>query len=177
MSQTLAELFDRCRQRDRAALEEMIRRFEPYARSVARAFVSRDDEVDDVVQEALLLVFLHLDEVRVPAAFPAWVRQVVRRVAHRSRKTIRLLPDEDDVIAQPIDLVEAAELRQQVRSAVASLRQVNRDAADLFYLQELDQNAIADQLRVPLGTVKRRLHDARSALRTLLSDHATDLPE
>ena len=50
----------------------------------------------------------------------------------------------------------------------AALPAATRDAAALYYLNQLDHHQVARALGVPAGTVKRRLHDARRTLRGLL---------
>ena len=59
-------------------------------------------------------------------------------------------------------------MRVFVRDALARLPQAGRETAERFYLREHTLREIADELDLPLGTVKRRLHDARHRLRDLL---------
>jgi RNA polymerase sigma-70 factor (ECF subfamily) len=70
----------------------------------------------------------------------------------------------------PAQTAERAELVVRVRDAVAALPRASRDAAEAFYLDGRDTAEVAQQLGVPLGTAKRRLHDARAKLRELLAD-------
>jgi bifunctional DNase/RNase len=62
-------------------------------------------------------------------------------------------------------VVEAAELADLVRKAVARLPQGQRDAVVLFYLTGLTYAEVAQELGVEISAVKARLHKARAALK------------
>jgi RNA polymerase sigma factor (sigma-70 family) len=65
--------------------------------------------------------------------------------------------------------LEAGELRRAVRGLVAELSQLHREAIELYYFQGYTVVEIAKFLDTPVGTVKRRLHDARKRLKDALS--------
>jgi RNA polymerase sigma-70 factor (ECF subfamily) len=62
---------------------------------------------------------------------------------------------------------------EQVHHALEQLPLLQREALTLFFLQELSLEEMAVLLGVPMGTVKSRLHYAKKAIRTILSqgDH------
>jgi RNA polymerase sigma-70 factor (ECF subfamily) len=68
-------------------------------------------------------------------------------------------------------VVEAAWIslrRSEVRSAVAGLSPVQREALELAYFGGLSYSEVAKRLRIPLGTAKTRLRDGIIQLRMLL---------
>jgi RNA polymerase sigma-70 factor (ECF subfamily) len=166
----LPGLLVRCRDGDRQAIERLVQRFYRYTLSLAHALVQEGPGAEDVVQEAMVTMLTHLNEVRDPQAFPGWLRQIVRTHANRIRRRGHLqlagfrLSDQ----VSPPNQAQLDELRHHVRSAIAQLPPAGQQTARLFYLDELDQSQIAHQLEIPLGTVKRRLHDARVKLRKIL---------
>jgi RNA polymerase sigma-70 factor (ECF subfamily) len=182
VAELLNELLARCRRGDRDAVAVLVARFDQYARAVAAALLDRRDaaSVDDVVQAAFVTVLLRLGDVRDAEAFPGWLRQVVRtevqRLARRRRgRPGHTTPATDLPAARepsPAEAAERSELAARVREAVAALPPAGRETVEAFYLDGRDQVDVADRLGVPLGTVKRRLHDARAKLRDLLADDA-----
>ena len=68
----------------------------------------------------------------------------------------------------PREQLDRERLRAVVRKAVESLPPASRVTTELYYFAEMKHSDIAEQLDVPVGTVKRRLHDARRMLRTVL---------
>jgi RNA polymerase sigma factor (sigma-70 family) len=124
---------------------------------------------EDAVQEAFLTAITRLEDLRAPAAFPGWLRQIVRTHATRARRRLdasnRPCARAVEPQPSPAHRAETEELMRLVRSALVSLPERLRETAELFYLNELDHHRVADVLDVPSGTVKRRLHDARRRLR------------
>jgi RNA polymerase sigma-70 factor (ECF subfamily) len=172
-AELLSELLDRCRRDERPAVERLVQRFHGYALSLARALVADPQRAEDVVQESMLIMLTRLSDVREPQAFAGWLRQIVRSQANRlarDRATAEMTGEPVDPHRSPLDRAQLDELRRLVRAAIAGLPPAGQQTARLFYLDELDQSQIARRLDVPLGTVKRRLHDARAKLRELLRD-------
>ena len=62
------------------------------------------------------------------------------------------------------------EERQYVQRAVDALPEKYRIVVLLYYMEELSVAQIASLLRVPVGTVKSRLHQARKLLRQQLTE-------
>jgi RNA polymerase sigma factor (sigma-70 family) len=167
----LPDLLARCRRGDRPAFDTLVRRFHAYAFSLATALVPTRDEADDAVQSAFVTVLTRVPDLRTPDAFPGWLRQIVRTECNRLTRGQRTTAIHDTLpspSSPPPDAVEHQELRTQIRRAVSDLPPAQREAAELFYLDELSQSDVARTLSIPEGTVKRRLFDARNTLRTTL---------
>lgn len=182
MGETLPELLARCRDGDEPAIGSLVRRFQPWATALASGILDDPDAAEDAVQEAFLVALDRLRDLREPEAFAGWFRQIVRTQAHRilrKRREVSSLDDADNLPAPPQsirDRLDAESLRQTVREALAALSTPSRQTAELFYLEEKSCAEIADTLRVPVGTVKRRLHDARNELRNLLLGSVDSTP-
>ncbi len=65
----------------------------------------------------------------------------------------------------PNEELERRDLRNQVMSAVGRLSKAQRETTTLFYIGDYSIRDIARMQEVPIGTIKRRLHDAREKLR------------
>ena len=175
MADLLEELLARCAKGDQEATAELVCRFLRYAMNLAVHILEDRHLAEDAVQEAFLTAFDRLEDLRTPAAFPGWLRQIVRTHATRARRrlesTNRLAERAVDRRLSPAEQIETEERKRQVRVALASLPDRSRETAELFYLNELDHYRVAEVLNVPTGTVKRRLHDARRHLRDQLAPY------
>ena len=186
----LERLIERAAGRDLDAFSELIQRFQHMAFGSALSFVRELQVAEDVVQEAFVAAWFALPTLAEPAAFPGWLRGIVRHCAYRvlRRKQLEALPlaVADDVPAGESGPDRRVEERQRVEGvlgAIAALAAPLREVVTLFYVHECSQQDIATFLDLPLTTVNNRLHAARVQLKrrmlTIVSDtlKAHQLPD
>ncbi|WP_329123260.1 RNA polymerase sigma factor [Streptomyces sp. NBC_01465] len=144
---------------DALAMDDLLELVTPYVRRLCAPIAPRDTA--DAVQEALIAVFRGLRGVRDPQAFYGWVRTVtVReavRVARRGAGEVALGDEEAARVS--------GELGVEVRDLLSRMSVQHRAVLVLREVEGLDERGIAAVLGVPEGTVKSRLHRARSAFR------------
>ncbi len=156
---------------DRAAFACLVARCQDLA--VATAYVRlRDPQLaEDAAQEAFADAFLHIAQLREPAAFPGWLRRIVMKHCDRLERRKRLPLTSLDAVEVPSQEAGAdgalgeREERARLRAAVEALPEAERLLVALHYLGGLDEAAVAEYLELPLSTVKKRLHGARRRLR------------
>ena len=113
-------------------------------------------------------------ELREPAKFLAWLRQVARNVCRMWRRRQHATPEPLDAVAEPEDLVAKAWFRQSelaeiVRMLLAQLSPTSREVLALHYLAGYSEAELAVACGVSPSTMKSRLHEAREqAKRELL---------
>jgi RNA polymerase sigma factor (sigma-70 family) len=153
------------------AFEEIVRRFQDLAFACACARLRDPALAEDAAQDAFLVAWQRLDQLREPAAFPGWIRRLVLTQCHRRLRSPRLgLRSEDEAcgVAAPCDLaaeLEASDDAMLVRVALAGLAPNDRLVLLLFYGSERTHEEIATWLGVPVTTVSRRLAHAKRRLR------------
>ena len=132
---------------------------------------------EDAAQEAFVEAWKNLDRLEHPEAFVAWFRRIVSRSCTRitRRKRIATAPADDawEIASgepNPLENAEAGELHARVMGAITSLPERERLVTALYYINGYTQPEIADFLEVPTGTVKSRLHKARTRLQKGLMD-------
>src|SRR6266567_3574972 len=149
------------------------------------------DAAEDVIQETLLEAWRHLDALRHPDRFDAWLNGICRNVCLRWLRsqniaTTRLLslsklaPAKDDEasendIADPISFDPVEELCRQdmmllLDRALGYLPDSTRKAVELHYPSELPQREAALQLGMTIHALEERLYRARRQLRQLLNN-------
>jgi RNA polymerase sigma factor (sigma-70 family) len=157
--------------------------FQPVALGWARRVLRERDAAEDAVQEALLMAFQHLGDLRDPAAFPGWLKRIVlnqcARVQRRRWQTEQPLDDEwsmTDSADDPAEQVDARWRQAELQDAVGRLSLPERTVTQLYYLDEYSQQEIATLLQVPLTTVKKRLQYAREHLRERMPMNVLRVP-
>ena len=165
-------LIQRAQRGDLDAFAEVTRRFQHMAFGYAVALLRDLQQAEDVVQEAFVAAWFGLRSLADPAAFPGWLRGIVRHQAYRilRRRPHAPLPLEAavGVPANGTPPDRRAEDREQVAAvlgAIAGLPSPVREVTTLFYVHDCTQQDIATFLSLPVTTVNNRLHAARQQLK------------
>jgi RNA polymerase sigma factor (sigma-70 family) len=171
VSETLKELLVQCGRGEEPAVATLVARYHEWALALAEGILRDGHLAEDAVQAAFVRALGALGELRDAEAFAGWLRQIIRTECHRiarARRDGAALPELAGDSEAPVQAAARRELAAIVRTALRQLPESGRSVAELYYLEERDCAAVAALLQVPRGTVKRRLFDARRALRELL---------
>jgi len=154
------------------AFEELVRRYQDMAYGYACALLGDTHLAQDAAQEAFIVAWRRLNDVRTAEAFPGWLRRVVHTQCDRMTRGKRLptapLEHAADVRSAgltPGAQAEEAELRAIVSQAVQALPAAERVATTLYYLDGYTRGEIARFLGISPGAVSTRLHSARKRLK------------
>ncbi len=132
---------------------------------------------EDAVQEALISSTRHLGALRESDRFDAWLRRIVVNHAKTvRRRSARMVPSEDVTThleaeaCEPSPEVEVLrqEEERRILRAVDALGDKLRIPILMKYYMDMKERDIAQAMRLPVTTVKSRLHAARKKLRALL---------
>ncbi|MEV6008064.1 sigma-70 family RNA polymerase sigma factor [Streptomyces sp. NPDC051976] len=174
-----ADLVLAARRGDTAALGLLLENHRARLYGQALAFLRDPQDAADAVQDAFLVALAHLSELRDPAAFGGWLTRVQRNVCLMRCRAARETPV-DDVSAEldrsrPVssaeECVERLALRDWVWRALGELAEPLRVTVMLRHFgRQHSYQEIAAITGVPLGTVRSRLHQARTVLATRLLD-------
>jgi len=134
---------------------------------------------EDAVQQTLVIAWRQIRSLRDPDRFDAWLHRLLvnecyaeARRARRWSSHVRVLPTEGPT--GPDELVTIAH-RDQLERAFGRLPAEQRAVFVFHHYLGLTLPEVAEQLDVPLGTVKSRLHYATVGLRAALeADARTD---
>jgi RNA polymerase sigma-70 factor, ECF subfamily len=171
---------------DNTAYEFLQKKYKNLIYSLVKKMIKNDSDVEDLVQETFIKAYKALDKFKFNYSFSAWIYRIA------SNNTIDFLrkrrfdtfsidkpignaedenyfeiednsysPDADLISEQKADIITAA---------INTLPDNYREIILLRHEEELDYKAIAEQLDLPLGTVKAHLFRARKLLYEELKD-------
>ena len=176
---TYQELLIEARAGGRGAFDELMIRFRPMTLSMARRYLGDNALAEDAVQEAFLTAYLKLDQLKNPTAFPSWIKAIIYSTCRSMRKAkieetlLDGTPTELEPACRgdgPEELYVRRQTREMVFRVLESLPEAAREACRMRYMLGLPYRHIAEVLGVPVGTLKRRLHDARKKMVRALCD-------
>jgi len=152
------------------AFEPIVAKYQDAVFGVALSRLADFHAAEDVAQGVFVEAYRQLGRLRDPHRLGAWLRTIT---IHHSIELLRKKRETTDADAMarvtdaadgPVDEFHRQDLREQVMAAVARLSGPQRETVTLFYMNGYSQSDVAAIQGVPLGTVKRRLHDARKRL-------------
>jgi RNA polymerase sigma-70 factor (ECF subfamily) len=166
---------------DRGAFDELYRRYSAAANGLALRVTAQEALAQEVVQDAFLALW-RAPEAYDPSrgAFRSFFLSLVHhravdtvrreeRLRKRSERASNLEAVVDEDVAE--DVVEGAYLglrRKEVREALETLPPDQRKVLELAYFGGYTQARIAEELQIPVGTVKTRTLAAMRKLRRAL---------
>ncbi|HRD61394.1 MAG TPA: RNA polymerase sigma factor [Nocardioides sp.] len=161
---------------DRPALEELLAEVQPRVRRICGRMLLYPEDAEEATQDALLLVATKIGTFAGRSRFTTWLHAVASnsaRSTYRSlkRRAAERPTDELPPYADPRTTSVIAGSRLDLLEALETVGATHPELVEPLVLrdvQELDYNEIAALLDVPLGTVKSRIHSARTAVRPLL---------
>ncbi|MDP8976289.1 MAG: RNA polymerase sigma factor [Actinomycetota bacterium] len=178
MALELAELVTAAKAGDRKAFEELVRATCADTYTLAYRLTGKEEDAQDVMQEAYFRAWKGLKRYRGEAAFTTWMYRITANCAstHLSRRTRdrhdRL--DDEHVLADdrldsdPEGRAGASSERERLQVALASLSPEMRSVVVLRDVYDLPHEVIAAELGISEGAAKVRLHRARRKLRERL---------
>ena len=172
----IVELVQRAQAGDRSAYGELVERFQPTVYAVALAKVRNPTEAQELAQEVFIHAMTKLDQLRDPACFAGWLRQITVRMALNRLTRRGPLHKVDGEVLENAEAAGAGPLEQLVRSEQAAalyrgldrLKPVDRATLLAFYIRGRSLKQMSREFETPVGTIKRRLHVARNRLKKQL---------
>jgi RNA polymerase sigma-70 factor (ECF subfamily) len=172
-----SQLIVEARQGSSAAFGQLVRRYQDRLYTSVVHVIGCRDEAEDVVQDAFVQAYLKLPHFRLESSFFTWLYRIAfnRAVSRRRRRrplaesgqphADSVAPELADPGDSPDDRLLREERAEQVRRALEALSEEHRAIMVLREVDGCDYQAIAEILGISVGTVRSRLHRARSQMR------------
>src|SRR4051794_3404824 len=170
------DLVESAQRGDQAAFVDLVRSRGDQLFAIAHRILRDVDRAEDALQDALVIAWRDLPDLRDPDRFDAWVHRLLTNVcieqARRERRrtaNLRVLTLETHVA--PDDALSVAD-RDQMDRAFRRLIPEERAVLVLRYYVGYEPTEIADLLGQPAGTIRSRIHHANRAMRAALEADA-----
>ena len=175
----LIALLDRVALADELALRELYELTSSKLYGVAVRVVTNREWAEDVLQEAFLNIWRIAGDFKASLSPPmAWMGLVVRSrgldfLRRRTAGRADMGQELDDMISDtvagdspdPLDVAQASEQAKALHGCLALLENRQREVVSLAYMRDLSHGELAEQLKLPLGTVKTWIRRGLEQLR------------
>ena len=176
---TLIALIDRVALADEKALRELYEMTSSKLYGVAVRVVTNREWAEDVLQEAFINIWKIAGDYKATLSPPmAWMALVVRSrgldfLRRRASERADRMQELDDVISDtvagdspnPMDVAQASEQAIALHNCLSQLDNKQREVVSLAYMRDMSHGELAEQLKLPLGTVKTWIRRALMQLR------------
>ena len=170
-------LVTRFRAGDRAAFATLVARYRGPIYNAAYRVLGRDEDAGDVAQTVFLKVAEHLADYDSRHRFFSWIYRIAMNEAlNVLRRNGRDQPIEEDAEFEgpaalgPESQASEAENARRIQKALLGMKPADRAVIALRHFSECSYEEIAQILEIDVKTVKSRLFEARTRMRTLLAD-------
>lgn len=182
-----ASLIARCQKADIAAFNEIVARYKGKIYNYVYRMTGNAEDAEDLTQEVFVRMYTNIASFRAEASLSTWLFRIAGnlcvdsfRRGKKERTLVRSLdaplPSEDedgvgatrdvpDMSNEPDRMFARKELGVHIQAALQKLPPKLRSAVVLHDIEGLAYEEIAQAERIPLGTVKSRIFNARVALR------------
>jgi len=182
----LIALIDRVARADETALRALYDLSSSKLYGVALRVVGKREWAEDVLQEAFLTIWRVAADYKATLSPPmAWMGLIVRSrgldfLRRRASDRADLMQELDDVLSDtvagdspnPMDTTQASEQAWALHQCLGRLEQKQREVVSLAYLRDLSHSELAEQLKLPLGTVKTWIRRGLEQLRGCMARFA-----
>lgn len=174
-----AELVRAARGGDKQAFVEIVVRNQAMVCGTALGIVGNIAASEDVAQEAFLIAWQKIHELREPEGLRAWLRQIARHAAlghlrrQRGHDALEEAPELRDPSPSPDEQAATEEEAALVQYALMGLPEIYREPLILYYRENRSTKAVAEALAISEDAVRQRLARGREMLR----DHVSSVVE
>ncbi len=174
-------LVEGLRRGDGAAFRQLVLKYQRPLYNAAYRVLGREEDARDITQVVFLRIAERLDGYDPRYKFFSWMYRIALNeslsLLRRAGREEPLGDDADEMAgpesSDPESQLAAAQVSQEVQRALMQMRFTDRTVLTLRHFSECSYEEIAEILEVKVETVKSRLFEARSRLRTLLKHMAT----
>ena len=181
-SDTFAELVAAARTGSQDAVSTLYEKTYSKAYYTVKSMIKDEDAVLDIVQDAYIKAFAHLDSFQGDTKFLPWVRQIAANTARDWLKKKRPMlftemgsGDEQDTPVEelfpdersenlPDQIIDQKETKRLLREIIEDLPEDQRAAIGMFYYEEMSVKEIAAAMDVTESAVKSRLMYGRNKI-------------
>lgn len=164
-----SSIIDRILSGDDASYSLLVDKYKRYAYTIALKVVNNPPDAEEVAQDAFIKAFHYLKTFNRQSKFSTWLYRIVFNTAishkRKNRVVLQSIDQHDEAHTEKIEAkLEGEDKQHFIRQAMTQLNDADRLAIQLYYLNELSIEEVADIMSQNSNTIKVRIHRARLRL-------------
>lgn len=170
---------------DAKALEQLYDRYAPMLYALTKRIIPNQELAEEVISEVFVIILKHIDQFDYKSNdVYTWLVTLTRNKAidamkrgqGKEKRTYTEEYEKEEIIPKLSPEIKAMEfadvvgMKDKIQVAFNSLTDAQKYLLDLSYYEGLDENVIAERLKIPVSSVKSKLHLANSNLMKEIHD-------
>ena len=173
-------LIERSLKGDKQAFESLFVRYKSVILQMLVNYTGNEFDSNDLLQETFIKAFLNLHRYDSRYTFAQWIRTIARNtfIDYARRKGVKSpillldsVPMQDYSPENPENLIIGREWQAEIERELNALPEDYRQIIELRYYMGYSYDEIAEELSLPMGTVKNRLFRAKGLLNKILKKY------
>lgn len=162
--------------------------FNRYRDSITKMYLQKTfgniDDTNDLLQETFVKVYLNMHKYNKTYTFGQWVYTIAKNTfidyIRKRKEALAIdnisISDGVHLAPNPEEHLIRAQQQRQLDYLLMKMKPKYRDLIELRFFKELTYDEIAEQLKLPMGTIKTQIHRAREQLCKLIIEDTDILP-
>ncbi|MCB8814328.1 RNA polymerase sigma factor [Desulfosporosinus shakirovi] len=159
MGNEFAQMMKQAKMGDKEVIIELIMRQKQDYYRLAYTFMKNQDDALDVMEDMILKVYENIKRLKEDSAFYSWSKTIlVNCCKNNLRRKNRVILISNIPEGSHEDVFQGKDEQLDIEKHLEKLNQKHLEVLKLRYYLDMDYESIAAVLRIPLGTVKSRIH-------------------
>ncbi|MBI9033174.1 MAG: RNA polymerase sigma-70 factor [Bacteroidales bacterium] len=177
MTQSEQALIARLNQGDKAALEQLFKKYYTYLCAYSARFVDSSELSEEIVQEVFVKLWEKRQDIVIRSSIKSYLFKSVHNFAinqyhqQKVRDNYKSTYEEPAMFDEVHELLIGQELEAGLQKAMRKLPEKRREIFELSRIQGLKYKEIADQLNISIKTVEGQISKALIQIRKSLKDY------
>lgn len=167
------EIIARCKNNDPEAREVLFNLYKDQVKSIARKYCKNKADVDDILQETFIKIYLNISEYTGKGSFEGWIYRIAFNTTLAIYRKKKYIPSPEDLDTLPESYFYSDNMRDEISansilSMIAVLPDGYKKVFTLFY-NGYSHKEIAAMLSISEGTSKSQYHHAKKTLQCMVA--------
>ncbi|EDP69787.1 putative RNA polymerase ECF-type sigma factor [Flavobacteriales bacterium ALC-1] len=177
MDKKLRILIQKCVKSDREGQRELYTLLSPVLYGICLKYMRNKVEADDVFQDGFIILFQKINQYNFNGSFEGWAKRIfvneALEVLRKKQRRLYVAIDDSNLNTSIEDKTNGLDLalsQDELLKHIQQLPDNYKMVFNLYVFEDYSHKAIADKLKIAVGTSKSLLSRAKSVLRTKINE-------
>jgi RNA polymerase sigma factor (sigma-70 family) len=163
------DLIQGCVRRDTIAQHTLFEKYAGILMTICRRYAGDQHEAEDMLQEAFISIFSHINQFKSAGSFEGWLRRITVNAAinilqRRKIKIVGITNDQHELISQDFSVLSDLNAEDLLK-LISQLPDGYRVIFNLYAIEGYSHDEIAGMLKIKTATSRSQLSKARAILK------------